>query len=116
MNNKDYGVGYRKPPMHTRFRPGVSGNPRGRPKGSISIRDLILKIFGKKIRLHSNGTTRSMSFGEALLTKIAMNGLNGDVQAGKLLLQLLKTTLDEIAEKETKKPMVLVLSKEDMNL
>ena len=30
----DYKVGYKKPPLHTRFQKGQSGNPRGRPKGS----------------------------------------------------------------------------------
>jgi hypothetical protein len=39
-NNEDpieepphYPVGYRKPPVHSRFKKGQSGNPRGRPKG-----------------------------------------------------------------------------------
>jgi uncharacterized protein DUF5681 len=27
-----YEVGYRKPPVHSRFQPGQSGNPSGRPK------------------------------------------------------------------------------------
>lgn len=31
-------AGYRDPPVETRFKPGVSGNPRGRPKGSVSFR------------------------------------------------------------------------------
>ena len=31
---RDYEVGYGKPPSHTRFKPGESGNPRGRPRGS----------------------------------------------------------------------------------
>lgn len=29
-----YEVGYGKPPKHTRFRPGQSGNPMGRPRGA----------------------------------------------------------------------------------
>ena len=30
--NKDYEVGYKKPPKEYQFKPGVSGNPKGRPK------------------------------------------------------------------------------------
>jgi hypothetical protein len=32
VNGADYAVGFRRPPLHTRFKPGVSGNPSGRPK------------------------------------------------------------------------------------
>ena len=39
MNADEIGekVGYRKPPANSRFRPGQSGNPKGRPKGSLNI-------------------------------------------------------------------------------
>jgi hypothetical protein len=30
---RDYKVGYKKPPLHTRFKKGQSSNPRGRPRG-----------------------------------------------------------------------------------
>ena len=37
-----YGVGYGKPPKSGRFRPGVSGNPRGRPKSKgLALAELI---------------------------------------------------------------------------
>ena len=31
-NSKDYEVGYKKPPKEHQFKPGISGNPKGRPK------------------------------------------------------------------------------------
>jgi hypothetical protein len=37
----DYEVGYRKPPVHTRFKKGQSGNPRGRKKSSKNIRKIV---------------------------------------------------------------------------
>lgn len=30
--DEDQPVGYKKPPIHSQFKPGVSGNPKGRPK------------------------------------------------------------------------------------
>jgi len=36
-----YAVGHKKPPLHTRFPPGQSGNPKGRPKGRSKDKDLV---------------------------------------------------------------------------
>ena len=34
-----YEVGYGRPPQHTQFRPGQSGNPAGRRKGVRNLAD-----------------------------------------------------------------------------
>jgi hypothetical protein len=47
----DYDVGYGKPPPHTQFQKGVSGNPRGRPKGSKNLKTLARKVMNTKVTL-----------------------------------------------------------------
>ncbi len=42
-----YDVGYRKPPKHTRFKPGQSGNPRGRPKGTKNLKTDLIEELGE---------------------------------------------------------------------
>ena len=54
----DNRVGYRRPPRHSRFQPGQSGNPRGRPRGVKSLSDIVRKIVGQKVTVTENGRVR----------------------------------------------------------
>ena len=55
------GIGYGKPPKHSRFQPGQSGNPKGRPKGKASITQLIDKHFDVKISFMVGGQQKTMT-------------------------------------------------------
>jgi hypothetical protein len=60
VTNDSYEIGYGKPPKQTQFQKGRSGNPKGRPKVAKNLPALILKIFGEKIVVKSQGKTRSI--------------------------------------------------------
>ncbi|WP_345821102.1 DUF5681 domain-containing protein [Methylobacterium fujisawaense] len=51
MGDEDYEVGYRKPPRHTQFKPGTSGNRRGRPRRSKNIDTLFERTHPAKAAL-----------------------------------------------------------------
>ena len=53
------GTGYGKPPHHSRFKPGHSGNPRGRPKGKISLSQLLDKHLNAKVTVTSGGSAQA---------------------------------------------------------
>ena len=67
----DSRVGYRRPPRHSRFQPGRSGNPRGRPPGVKSLSDIVRKIVGQKVTVTENGRVRRVPRLEAILLRAA---------------------------------------------
>jgi len=52
---KPYAVGNKKPPRHTRFKPGQSGNPSGRPKGRSNFAAILMDELHKIVPATING-------------------------------------------------------------
>jgi hypothetical protein len=83
-------VGYRRPPRHSQFQPGCSGNPKGRPKGSRSALAIFQDIIRQKITVTENGRTRRIPVVEAMLRRLLNDALRGDEKALKLCLPLIE--------------------------
>ncbi len=81
-NDPPYEVGYGRPPEATKFRPGQSGNPSGRPKGSKNLATLVLKHLQTKVTVRENGRERRMSKLDVGLTKM----MNRFAEKGELNL------------------------------
>jgi uncharacterized protein DUF5681 len=88
--NPKYTVGYRRPPQPTRFKAGVSGNPKGRPKGSRPVGALLHEIIRQKIAVTENGKTRHLPVLEIMLRRLANEAMRGEQRSIKLLLSLLE--------------------------
>ena len=58
---RDGDVGYRRPPRNHQFKPGQSGNPRGRPKGARNESSILREIFERKIESRSGGRSRKIT-------------------------------------------------------
>ncbi|MGA2410143.1 MAG: DUF5681 domain-containing protein [Candidatus Binataceae bacterium] len=84
----DYEVGYGKPPKETRFNPGKSGNPKGRPRRTPSpFAEIINAVFEFPIEYRENGRTRKASKREVTLAILVQKAMNGDVKAAEIVLQ-----------------------------
>ena len=84
----DYEVGYGKPPKHTRFKPGQSGNPKGRPKGQRNFSTVFDEALNEKISLREGEQTRRVSKLDGLVRVTINNALKGDPKAFASFVQL----------------------------
>lgn len=78
--SKDYKVGYGKPPKHSKFKQGQTGNPKGRPKGRKSMRTILNGILNRTVTIKENGRTRRVPFLEAFGHQVAAKALNGSTR------------------------------------
>ena len=83
----DYEVGYKKPPKDTRFQPGHSGNPKGRPPGSKSLRTLIERELETKVTVREGGRVVEMTKRELLAKQVTKKAIEGDPRALQTLLK-----------------------------
>ena len=80
-------VGYKSPPVHTRFQPGKSGNPSGRAKGSQNFKTLFNKILNEKIAVREGSDVKKVSKAEAILRTVVVGALKGDVRHAAMLMK-----------------------------
>ncbi len=90
----DYEVGYRKPPKRTRFQPGQSGNPRGRPKGTKNLKTDLMEELGEKIVIREGDQSRRVSKQRAVVKTLVTRTLKGDARAASLLMSMMLRLLE----------------------
>src|SRR6516162_11265691 len=89
-SERNYEVGYGRPPRHTRFEPGRSGNPRGRPPGSKNLSSLLQKALDEPAVVVENNRRRRIAKREAIVTQFVNQSAKGDLKATQLLLNILR--------------------------
>ena len=85
-----FAVGYKKPPRHSRFQPGKSGNPRGKQKGVRNFGTDVKRTLEVPVRLNDQGRARRVSTQEAALLRLREKALKGDAAFHRQFLELAK--------------------------
>jgi hypothetical protein len=85
--DRPYRVGHGKPPAEHQFRPGQSGHPQGRPKGSKNTNAILKSVLDQKIEIRVKGRLRLISVREAIITRFAEDALKGNTKSAAFLLQ-----------------------------
>ncbi len=102
-------VGYRKPPAKTRFKPGQSGNPNGRPKGSVNLKTDLRSELSEKIRIREGERSLKVSKQRAMLKALVAKALKGDARAANVVL----TLVGKLFEPEAVAEQVPALTSDD---
>jgi Family of unknown function (DUF5681) len=85
----DYEVGYGKPPKHSRFKKGVSANPKGRPKRkTLAVGEIINNVLNSPAEYRERGRTKKAARLALTLKTHVQRALNGDVRSADILLKL----------------------------
>ena len=81
-------VGYGRPPVNRQFKPGQSGNPRGRPKGSKNFATMFAEALNEKIKVRDKkGKVRTLSKQELMVEVMVNKASAGDPKAFALVVQ-----------------------------
>ena len=89
-DDDDCEVGYRRPPRHSRFVKGQSGNPRGRPAGAKNMKTLLSKALDELVIVTEDGGRRKVSKRQAIATQLVNRSAKADFKAIQILLGMLR--------------------------
>ncbi|WP_243288739.1 DUF5681 domain-containing protein [Geothrix terrae] len=96
---KDYQVGYGRPPKVTQFQKGQSGNPKGRPKGSLNAATLMQELMAERISVvEKGGQKKVMPMMEVVLRRLVNKAASGDLKAAPLVLRIAEQGLADLGE------------------
>jgi hypothetical protein len=97
-DDRDYEIGYSKPPKHTRFKKGKSGNQKGRPKGAKSFSTDLREELSEKVPVRENGKVRILSKQRAILKAQVSKAMAGDIRAAQSVVSMVATYMNDDAE------------------
>ena len=93
--------GYKRPPKATQFKRGRSGNPKGRPKGTRSLKTDLANLMEKRVRIREDGEQRHVTGQELMLLKLFEKAATGDIKAATQIFgMLMKFDATETSQKE----------------
>lgn len=99
MTERNYSVGYGRPPKHSRFKKGSSGNPTGRQKGTLGLKTLLAAELKSTVKIQEAGRSKTVTKQQAMVKQIVAKALKGDDKAfGRLIPLMLAIGAEEVAD------------------
>ena len=93
-----YEVGFGKPPKRMRFAKGVSGNPKGRPRGKRNLATVLEQVLQEKTTINDDGVNRTVTKLEAAIKQLINKATSGELKALQLLTALARSVEEHAAQ------------------
>jgi len=90
----DYQVGYGKPPEDFRFKKGLSGNPKGRPKGTQNLKTDLMEELREFITVREGERAARISKQRGFVKSLLARSLKGDTRAAGIVLNMVYRLLE----------------------
>jgi hypothetical protein len=97
-DEREYEVGYGKPPKDKRFKKGQSGNPKGRPKRARGIATELGEELIERVIVRENGTVKKISKMRAIVKAQVTKAMSGDTRAAQAVIAMIATHIIDHAE------------------
>lgn len=112
---KVYEVGYRKPPKHTQFKKGQSGNPSGKPKTILSEDEIVLRELNARVPITEGGKQKRMAKMEIVLKRQVNLAMQGDPKAVRFVMENYRAAIKnrEAADEDGVMHVTLVFDEEE---
>ena len=97
-------TGYCNPPRHTRFRKGQSGNPKGRPKGTLNMATVLERTLRERVVINENGKRKTITKLEAAVKQLTNKAASGELKALQLLIAQVRSAEERAVQTSNSSP------------
>jgi hypothetical protein len=99
-NTSNYPVGYGRPPVAHQFKPGVSGNPSGRPKRVMGLKTYVPAELAEVIRVREGDRELEILKAEAMAKSLVNDAVGGNLRATALVGRFCEPDADDTNERQ----------------
>jgi hypothetical protein len=105
MAKSSKNAGYGRPPASKQFKPGKSGNPRGRPKGTKNFKSDLTEELSQKVLLTEDGRQSRISKQRAMIKSLMAKAVQGDGRAADTVIKLVENLVTEDSYNHNQNPL-----------